>query len=185
MLKGPVFNVPSARHDSTPDSSVVPYSAEDVSAAGSNSRLTAEHTRHGSRSTVGDGAAVAAGAVTGSSSSGSPPGRDNATLDHLVRPGTAELDGNEIRGPLSAVAENPTGVFELPGSAPSPPPVVDGRRKTMETDRGGPSPLGSLQSGGDVSESGKHVPSRTPSPPTATSEVNPARFGRHSLVSNP
>ena len=163
----------------------MPYSAADVSASGSGSRSTAEYARQGSRSTVGEGAAVAAGAVAGSSSSGTPSERGgNPTLDPLVRTGTAELDGNEIHGPLSAVAENPTGVFELPGSAPPPPPVVDGRRRTMETDRGGPSPLGSSRSGGEVSEGGKRAAARTPSPPTATSEVNPAAFGRHSLVSN-
>lgn len=187
ILEGPVFNAPLARHGSSPDSSIVPYSAADVSAAGSGSgpRSTAEHARQGSRSTVGDGAA---GAVAGSSWSGTPPkGGGNATLlDPPVRPGTAELDGNEIRGPLlPAVAENSTRVFELPGSAPPPVPVGDGGRRTMETDRGGPDSLGSLRSSEEATEGGKRVAGRTPSPPTATSEVNPAAFGRHSLVSNP
>ncbi|KAK1752899.1 acid protease [Echria macrotheca] len=133
VLKGPVFNSPSYRN-STPSSA--PFSADDIS--GSRSRSTGENTRAGS--------AAGMGAVAGIS----PGAREGVELDGAetaVRPNT-ELDGHEVHGPLPPVAENPSGVFELPGTA-----VEDVPRA--------PSTVASLASRDD----GHHSP---PSPITST-----------------
>ncbi|KAK4239380.1 acid protease [Achaetomium macrosporum] len=161
VLKGPVFNSPSARHDSTPDSSV-PFSAADVSA-----------TR--SRSTVGHARPASSGLRDSSIANCSTPELDGH--DTLVRPDT-ELDGNEIQGPLPRVAENPGGLYELPGSEP----VADGNhhnnRSKAEVNRvSSPAPLSPSSPSADAR---KHSP---PSPLTATTDRNPAAFGRDSLVS--
>ncbi|KAK4120755.1 acid protease [Parathielavia appendiculata] len=160
VLKGPVFNSPSTRHGSgsgsTPRHSSVPYSANDVSAAGS--RSTAEYDRRAS-STVGG-----SGSVTNSST----PELDGS--DTLVRP-DAELDGKEIRGPgpLSPVAENPKGIFELPGSEVAE--HNSGQRRDSAWDRA-PSPVSTA--GGDARERRNDSP---PSPLTSTVDRNPM-FGK-------
>ncbi|KAK4249860.1 aspartic peptidase domain-containing protein [Corynascus novoguineensis] len=167
VLEGPVFNSSSsARHGSTPDSSV-PYSAADISAATAGSRSSTT-------------AAAACDARPASSAVGDVVGLDGR--DTLVRPDT-ELDGNDtiVRGPsLPSVAENPTGVYELPGSDV----VTDGnldRRSDAELDkRPCSSPLVGSSRPRDAREQWKHSP---PSPLTSTTDRNQA-FGRDSLVSD-
>lgn len=186
VLDGPVFNSSSsARHGSTPDSSV-PYSAADVSAAtaGSRSSTTAAVAcdARPASSAVGDvGVSGENGDNSaGRSSSSTPPELDGR--DTLVRPDT-ELDGKDIivRGPsLPSVAENPTGLYELPGSDV----VKDGnldRRSEAELDkRPCSSPVVGSSRPKDEREQWKHSP---PSPLTSTTDRNPA-FGRDSLVSD-
>ncbi|KAK3308513.1 uncharacterized protein B0T15DRAFT_391214 [Chaetomium strumarium] len=164
VLKGPVFNSPSARHDSTQDSSV-PFSAADVSAT--RSRSTAEYARPAS-----------SGLRDSSTANSSTPELDGR--DTLVRPDT-ELDGNEIKGPLPRVAENPGGLHELPGSEP----VVNGRNGNRSSEAevnrtSSPAPLSPSSLSAEGRQGWKHSP---PSPMTATTDRNPAAWGRDSLVS--
>lgn len=159
VLKGPVFNSPSTRLGSTPDSSV-PFSAADVSGSGSGSRSTAEYARPAS--------STAGGSVTNSSTP-ELDGRDTAIKPDIVR------DGNEIRGPLPPVAESPGGLYELPGSNV----VAEGSHGgKAEMDRA-PSPVGS-SAHGSARGGWNHSP---PSPVTSTLDRNPV-FGRDSMVSN-
>lgn len=139
ILKGPVFNSPSFRRESTPGggSSSVPYSAADISATRTNESgvSTVDHSRSGS-GTSPHGAAAAV-ANTGSGGAAELDGRDT-----LIKPKT-ELDGNEIQKPLPPVAENPVGVFELPGSSslsPGPGPAA-GQRQSVAGSRSTPSPM--------------------------------------------
>ncbi len=105
VLKGPVFNSPLTQQapNSTPGESLVPFSADEVSA--NRSRSTVEQVRPGPGVPVVAESAVGGGTVE---------------LDGdgtAIKPDT-ELDGNEVQmpKPLPFVAENPSGVFELPGS---------------------------------------------------------------------
>ncbi|KAK4443484.1 aspartic peptidase domain-containing protein [Podospora aff. communis PSN243] len=113
-MKGPIFNGVdySGRHvsGSTPDSSV-PFSADDVSGHGSRARSTAEYVR------AGGGSRPASAAASDSAAAAAAAGQtvELDGDDTAVRPG-AELDGNEVHV-LPSVAENPKGVFELPGTA--------------------------------------------------------------------
>lgn len=134
VFKAPVFNDVSNR-GSTPGSSV-PFSADEVS--GSRSRSMAEYARPASAA-VSDSAAAAAGSTV------ELDGQDTA-----VRPNT-EIDGHEInQEPLPAVAENPKGVFELPGSKVEerPPSAVGSLPDEREVaDHSPPSPLTSTFDG--------------------------------------
>ncbi|KAK0644109.1 aspartic peptidase domain-containing protein [Cercophora newfieldiana] len=137
VFKAPVFN-DTPNRGSTPGSSV-PFSADEIS--GSRSRSTAEYARPASAA-VSDSAAAAAGSTV------ELDGRDTA-----VRPNT-ELDGHQVpQEPLPAVAENPKGIFELPGSK------VEGTP---------PSAVGSSPSRGER-EGANHSP---PSPLTSTFDGN-------------
>ncbi|GAB1314532.1 hypothetical protein MFIFM68171_04742 [Madurella fahalii] len=146
ILKGPVFNSPS-RHGSTPDDSV-PFSADDVSAT--RSRSTAEYSRPGS-------------GIVGESVAGAPTAELDGR-DTLVRPDT-ELDGNEIQRPLPRIAENPSGVYELPDNS-----VVSdtGDRGRKSKPNQVPSAVGSLPSR-DEMKGGNDSP---PSPLVSTLGTN-------------
>lgn len=94
----------------------------------------------------------------------------------------SEVDQNGTRRPLPAVAENPSGVYELPGTIPArgAPPNSNADRPAEIMDRE-PSSVGDASlSSDDVANGRKHSP---PSPLTAASEKNPP-FGRQSMVSN-
>ncbi|KAK4199485.1 aspartic peptidase domain-containing protein [Triangularia verruculosa] len=168
VLKGPVFNSPSFRHasESTQNgSSSVPFSAADVSGARSTP-TTADHSQTGS----GPSPALAMGV------SPNDTGTSGGTVEldgdgTAVKPHT-ELDGKEVQKPLPSVAENPSGVFELPGVKAG----ADSGSKAMEPQHHhrAPSTVGSLPSADDGRD-------RTPSP--LTSVVGPNwRPGRVSIV---
>lgn len=184
VLKGPVFNSPEfstpSRYGSTstPGGSSVPYSAADISGA----RSTPSTGGH-SRSSLG---AVPLGAAEASALAGASTveldGRDT-----LVRPNT-ELDGKQVQKPLAPVAEDPDGVFELPGTAAgadsgSKGVGATGRKPKAESDlvdhSRTPSATGSLPSA-DESEAEE----RRDSPPSPmTSTVGPNwRPGRVSMA---
>jgi hypothetical protein len=138
VFKGPVFN--DIPYRSTPEGSV-PFSADDIS--GSRSRSTPEYARSASAA-ASDSAAAAAGTTVELDGDGT-----------AVRPNT-ELDGYEIhQQTLPPVAENPKGVFELPGTP------VSGAVAGSNAQR---SEVGSLQSR-DEREGQNHSP---PSPMTST-----------------
>ncbi|KAK0617563.1 aspartic peptidase domain-containing protein [Immersiella caudata] len=149
-LKGPVFNDHS-RHGSTPSS--VPFSADDIS--GSRSRSTAEYARPASAA-ASDSAAAAAGTTVELDGDGT-----------AVRPNT-ELDGHEIQT-LPPVAENPKGVFELPGTEVAGAAVGSAAQRKGQDDARPPSAVGSLQSRDGSREGQNHSP---PSPLTSTFDGN-------------
>ncbi|KAK0736673.1 hypothetical protein B0T21DRAFT_312140 [Apiosordaria backusii] len=172
VLKGPVFNSPSFRHasESTQNgSSSVPFSAADISGARSTPTMT-DHSRSGS----GPSPAVAMGV------SPNDTGTSGGTVeldghDTAVKPNT-ELDGKEVQKPLPSVAENPPGIFELPGSKAG----ADSGSKAMEPPHHprAPSTVGSLPSADDGTDR------RSGSPPSPlTSTVGPNwRPGRVSMA---
>ena len=177
-------STPGSNENGGRASSSVPFSADDVSA--SRSRPTTadpEHSRSGSTTAAASAGAVVVGA-TGETlnNDGTVELDGNETA---VRPGT-ELDGTVIQGPtLAPVVENPSGVFELPGSAVS----GAGAAHEEERGRGGgggrnvPSTVGSLVS----RDGGDHSP---PSPLTSTLDRNstfavlPPPTHRDSMMSN-
>ena len=139
VLKGPVFNSPSFRRESTPGgrSSSTPYSAADISATRTNESgvSTMDHSRSGSGTSPHSAAAAVAN--TGGGGTAELDGHDT-----LVKPKT-ELDGTEVQKPLPPVAENPVGIFELPGSSSLSPGAgpVAGQRQSVAGSRSTPSPL--------------------------------------------
>ncbi|KAK0668400.1 aspartic peptidase domain-containing protein [Cercophora samala] len=168
VLKGPVFNSPSFRHasESTQNgSSSVPYSAADVSGARSTP-TTMDHSRSGS--------GPSPGMVTGVSPNDTGTSGGTVELDGddtAVKPNT-ELDGREVQKMLPSVAENPSGVFELPGAKAG----ADSGSKAMEPHQHhrAPSTVGSLPSADEGRD-------RTPSPLTSTVGPN-WRPGRVSTI---
>ncbi|VBB81616.1 Putative protein of unknown function [Podospora comata] len=170
VLKGPVFNSPSFRHASESTmqngSSSVPFSAADVS--GARSTPTTMGYSH-------SGSGPSPGMVTGVSPNETGTSGGTVELDGdgtAVKPNT-ELDGREVQKPLPAVAENPSGVFELPGVKAG----ADSGSKAMEPQQEqhrAPSTVGSLPSADEGRD-------RTPSPLTSTVGPN-WRPGRVSMM---
>ncbi|KAK4179594.1 aspartic peptidase domain-containing protein [Triangularia setosa] len=166
VLKGPVFNSPSFRHasESTQNGSgSMPFSAADVSGARSTPTTT-DHSRSGS----GPSPATGVSPNDTGTSGGTVELDGNGTA---IKPNT-ELDSKEVQKPLPPVAENPSGVFELPGvkaGADSGSKAIKPHQHHRAT-----STVGSLHSADDGRD-------RTPSPLTSTVGPN-WRPGRVSMV---